>query len=59
MWIATFSENVDKIFLENVDNIFSENVDNTFHGKYDLFILENIVIFFLLSIAKHMHLASQ
>jgi hypothetical protein len=44
--MATYKINVDR-----------ENVGNIFHGKYDLFILENIVIFFLLSAAKHRHLA--
>jgi hypothetical protein len=34
---------------------YRKNVGNTFHEKYDLFILENIVIFFILSVAKHGH----
>lgn len=32
MWISTFS--------------YRKNVGNIFHGKYDLFILENTVVFF-------------
>ena len=31
---------------------------NIFHGKYDLFILENIMIF-LLYVAKHENLANE